>query len=76
MKLIIENNVFPSSRIGLKILHCYAKNDYYALVLSASFELQFTFTVILSPLRPVSLTCKNHQRREIIHGMRPVEHKD
>ena len=33
-----------------------------------------TYTVILLPLHPVSLTHKNSQRRKIhvIHGMRPV----
>ena len=31
---------------------------------------------ILLPLRPASLTHKNPQRRKIIHGMRPVGHKD
>ena len=33
-------------------------------------------TVILLPLRPVSLTHKNPQRRKIIHGTRPVGRKD
>ena len=32
--------------------------------------------MILLPLRPVSLTNKNPQRREIIHSMRPAERKD
>ena len=32
--------------------------------------------MILLYLRPASLTHKNPQRRNIIHGMRPVERKD
>ena len=32
--------------------------------------------VILLPLRPVSLTHKNPKERKIIHGIRPVGHKD
>ena len=32
--------------------------------------------VILLPLRPASLTHKNHQRRKIIYGIRPVGRKD
>ena len=31
---------------------------------------------MLLPLRPVSLTHKNPQRRKIIHGIHPVGHKD
>ena len=34
------------------------------------------FTVILLPLCPVYLMYKNPQRRKIIHGMRPVGHKE
>ena len=33
-------------------------------------------SVILSPLRPASLTHKNPQRRKIVHGMRPLGLKD
>ena len=32
--------------------------------------------MILSPLRPASMTHKNTQRRKIIHGMRPVGRKE
>ena len=35
-----------------------------------------TKAVILLPLRPASLTYKNPQRRKIVHGMRPVGHKE
>ena len=31
---------------------------------------------VILPLHPVSLTHKNPQKRKIIHGMRPVAHKD
>ena len=32
--------------------------------------------VILLPLRPASLRCKNPQGRKIIHGMRPAGRKE
>ena len=57
-------------------------SSYYSCKLWAVLSLRAgagdfpCLSVMLLPLRPVSLTHKNPQRRKIIHGMHPVKCKD